>query len=629
MARENKKYNLFRRILQAIVIAVVIGGAAVWGYGYFRTDEDSAGNMPTFKVKRGPLKISVTETGSIQAREKIIVKSEVEGMTSIIFLVEEGTRAKKGDLLVELDTSKLLDKKIDQEIRVQNAEASYISARENLAVVKNQAQSDNDRAQLTDDFALQDLEKYLKGEYPNQLKEAESRITLAEEELARAQEKLTWSKKLFEEKYISQTELQVDKLSEKKKKLDLELARNDLNLLKNYTHKRSLAQLESDVKQAKMALDRIKRKARADILQAEANLKAKEAEFGRQKDKLEKTERQIVKTKMYAPVDGLVIYATSASSGGRHWRRREPLAEGGQVRERQELIHLPTDAGYNAEIGVYEASLNKVRKGLPAVVTIDALPGEVYRGRVVFIAPLPDAQSAFLNPDLKVYKTVIELDGNGNTGLLRAGMNCTVDIIVEQYKEATYIPVQAVLRVGGYPTVYVVKGNKLEPRKIEIGLDNNSMIRTISGLEPGELVSLTPPLNQASIEEPGSEEVAELPSGPIDKSREGSGPTPSQGAGRSQVSDPQAGSNLSPSQSGMLHGGGSRSAASFMSRFDRDKDNKVSKEEFPGPDQVFDRLDKDSDGFITKSEVPAAPPRGTGGFQGSRSSSGASGAERQ
>ncbi|MEE9555972.1 MAG: hypothetical protein V3V76_01830, partial [Candidatus Adiutricales bacterium] len=93
-------------------------------------------------------------------------------------------------------------------------------------------------------------------------------------------------------------------------------------------------------------------------------------------------------------------------------------------------------------------------------------------------------------------------------GLLRAGMNCTVDIIVEQYKEATYIPVQAVLRVGGDPTVYVVKGNKLEPRKIEIGLDNNSMIRTISGLEPGELVSLAPPLNQASIEEPGSEEVA-------------------------------------------------------------------------------------------------------------------------
>ncbi len=196
MARENKKHVPFGRILLATVIAVAIGGMAVWGYGYFKADEDSVGNMPVFEVRRGPLKISVTETGSIQAREKIIVKSEVEGMTSIIFLVEEGTKVKKGDLLVELDASKLLDQKIDQEIRVQNAEASYIGARENLAVVKNQAQSDNDVAQLTNDFALQDLEKYLRGEYPYQLKEAESRITLAEEELARAREKLKWSKKL-------------------------------------------------------------------------------------------------------------------------------------------------------------------------------------------------------------------------------------------------------------------------------------------------------------------------------------------------------------------------------------------------------------------------------------------------
>ncbi|MBW2624447.1 MAG: efflux RND transporter periplasmic adaptor subunit, partial [Deltaproteobacteria bacterium] len=459
-----------------MVILVVLAGIALWGYGFFKSDKDTYKETPTFAVKRGPLRISVTETGSIQAREKIIVKSEVMGRTSIIYLVEEGSEVKKGDLMVELDASSLLDLKIDQEIRVQNAEAAFISARENLAVVKNQVQSDIDRAQLTNDFAIQDLDKYLKGEYPNDLKQAESRITLAEEELARVTEKLKWSRKLFKKKYIAETELRVDELSEKKKKLDLELARNDLALLKNYTHKRSLAQLESDVKQARMALDRTKRKATADSLQGEANLKAKKAEHRRQKDKLKKTENQIKNTKIYAPVDGLVIYATSASGGG-HWRRSEPLAEGSQVRERQELIHLPTSAGYNAEIGVYEASLNKVKKGLPAMITIDALPGEVYRGRVSFIAPLPDAQSAFLNPDLKVYSTVIELDGNGNTNLLRAGMNCTVDIIVEQYEDATYIPVQAVLRVGGAPTVYMVKGGRLEPRQIKTGLDNNSMIR--------------------------------------------------------------------------------------------------------------------------------------------------------
>jgi len=244
--------------------------------------------MPTFVVKRGPLTISVIESGTVKARDIVIIKSEVEGRTSIISLVPEGTRVKKGDLLVELDASTLLDKKIDQEIKVQNAYAAYINATENLAVVENQAQSDIDKAELTLEFAKQDLEKYQQGEYPNELRQAQAQITLAEEELSRARETLKWSQKLYEEKYISQTELQADQLAERKKALDVELAKSNLELLSKFTYKRMIAQLRSDVNQADMALERTRRKAKADIAQAQATLKAKEAEYRRQQDKLEK-----------------------------------------------------------------------------------------------------------------------------------------------------------------------------------------------------------------------------------------------------------------------------------------------------------------------------------------------------
>jgi HlyD family secretion protein len=70
-------------------------------------------------VKQGPLRISVTESGTIKAREQVILKSEVEGRTSILSLIPEGTQVKQGDLLVDLDSSQLLDSKIDQEIIVQ------------------------------------------------------------------------------------------------------------------------------------------------------------------------------------------------------------------------------------------------------------------------------------------------------------------------------------------------------------------------------------------------------------------------------------------------------------------------------------------------------------------------------
>ncbi len=481
--------------LTAIIVLLLIGIAVV-AFKRSGSKDVSANDVSRFTVRQGPLRISVTESGTIQAREQIILKCEVEGKTTILFIVDEGTHVKQGDLLVELDSSNLLDERIDQQIRVQNAEAAFIRARENLAVAENQAKSDIDLAELTLDFAKQDLKKYVEGEYLNERKEAESRITLAKEELQTAEEKLNWSRKLFEREYISQRELQIDELAEHKKKLDLELSENALRLLEDFSHPRKLAKLESDVKQAEMALERTNRKAKADVVQAEADLRAKDSEYKRQQDKLTKLEDQIKKTKIYAPADGLVIYATSAKS--EFWRNVEPLDEGREVHEREELIYLPTAAAVKAEVKVHEASLQKVGIGLPVRVTVDALPGKVFSGYVAKIAPLPDAQMIWQNPDLKVYKTEIYLEGEDSE--LRSGMSCRAEIIIKEYDDATYLPVQAVIRVAGVPTVYLWNGRTFEPHKAEVGLDNNTMIRIIDGLKAGDIVQLTPPLASAAVE---------------------------------------------------------------------------------------------------------------------------------
>ncbi len=519
MQTNKSKFNFLQSKLSvlAAIIVVVLIGIAVVAFNGSGPEAVSVGDAPGFTVRRGPLRISVSESGTIRAREQIILKSEVEGRTTILFLVEEGTRAKAGELLVELDSSRLLDERIDQEIRVQNAEAGFIRARENLAVAKNQAESDIDRAELALKFAKLDLKKYLEGEYLNQLKEVESRITLAREELEAAEEKLKWSRVLVEKEYISQRELQVDELSAHQKQLDLELAENSLNLLEDFSHPRNLAELESDVRQAEMAMERTRRKAKADVVQAEAELRARESEFKRQKDKLEKNGEQIEKTKIYAPADGLVIYATSAQS--KHWRSSdEPLDEGQEVREREELIYLPTADAVKAEVKIHEASLEKIKAGLRVEVTVDALPGREFTGEVAKIAPLPDAQMVWLNPDLKVYNTEIYLDGEGNN--LRTGMSCRAEIIIEEYEDAVYIPVQAVIRVGGEPTVYVWDGGGFGPRVVELGLDNNRMIRILGGLKEGEVVSLTPPLGSGTIEQ-GREAVTRAPgAGEVSETRE-------------------------------------------------------------------------------------------------------------
>jgi HlyD family secretion protein len=494
-----------------IVAVAVIVMIFIW-LKVVRGGEDPMSGFPTFVAKRGPLTISVLESGTISPQEQITLRNEVEGRTSIVSLVPDGSIVKKGDLIVELDASTLKDLIIDQDIAVQRAEAAYIGSQESLAVTENQAKSDIDVARLTMKFAKQDLQQYVDGLYPKDVNELKAKIRLAEEDLKRSEDVNDWSKRLYAEKYLSETEYLADKLSVQRKKLDRDVANSNLDLLTNFTYHRQIEQLTSDVNQAEMALERTERKASADVIQAKADLRAKELEYNRQKEKLRKTEDQLSKTTIYAPQDGMVVYATSSGGGRRGpFDRRDPMDIGVEVSERQDLINLPTATLMKAAVDIHETSLEKVRVGLPAVITIDALAGQKFLGRVNRIAPLPDARMQWANPDLKIYPTDIYLeDSNGS---LRTGMSCKAEIIIAQYEDTVYVPVQAVLRVAGQPTVYVVKDGSYTERKVEIGQDDNKMVRIVSGLEEGEVVLLTPPLRAATIESGSKGADVNLPDG--------------------------------------------------------------------------------------------------------------------
>ena len=492
-------------VLLLVVVVAVFGGKWYLRWQEQRTKAGEQAKQIFAKVEEGPLVINLTESGSIKPREQLVIKSQVEGRVSILFIVPEGQRVKEGDLLVELDSSTQKDNLVNQEITVQNAQASHVQAVENLEVVKNQAKADVDKAELDLRFAKEDLIKYQEGEYPKTLNELESRVTLAAEELERAQYKLEWSKTLYEEKYLSETEFRSDKLAGKRYELELKTAQNNLALSKNYTYKRQVAQLESDVSQRTMALERIQRSSRANVVQAEAQLRARELELNRQKSKLVKIQEQIVKSQIYAPADGLVIYATSSRGP---WRSNtQPLEEGQEVFERQELIYLPTADTFDAEIKVHETNLKKIFIGLPVRIRIDALPGRVFLGKITKVAPLPDAQSMFMNPDLKIYNTTVSIDGGD--GVLKSGMNCEAEIIIEQYTKAMFVPVQCVVRAAGTPVVYVRQGDSVERRDVEIGMDNNRMVRILSGLKVGDEVLVTPPLHEA-VSLRASEEVVDM-----------------------------------------------------------------------------------------------------------------------
>lgn len=75
-------------------------------------------------VKRGDLAIDVLETGKVQPREKVEIKSKVPGQVSKIF-VDAGDKVKKGELLLQLDP-------VDYQRSVNKAEADVAAAKNAL-----------------------------------------------------------------------------------------------------------------------------------------------------------------------------------------------------------------------------------------------------------------------------------------------------------------------------------------------------------------------------------------------------------------------------------------------------------------------------------------------------------------
>ena len=489
-------------VLIAVVLVLIVVATLAVAPSHDRPD--AASDASYFTVEEGPLTISVDTAGTISSSQAVVIKSEVEGRTTILSLAEEGVQVKAGDMLIELDSSELEDDRLEQDIVVQNADASFIQAREKVAVVKQEAEVDIDAAKVAHELALLELEKYIdpKGEYTQELLKAETKITIAEAKLQQATDKLDWSRKLKAEGFVTNSQFKADELTQRETQVELEIAQGELRLLKEFTYKGKLAELQSVVKQKAFELAKTEHNATSSVVDAEASLRAKEAALAREKDRLQKTLDQISKCRIEAPVDGMVVYATSNQP---IWRSVEPLAEGGEVRERQELIRLPTTARMQADVKVHESMLKKVRSGLAVNITTEAMPERVFNGRVEKISVLPDSQSRWMNPDLKVYTCQVEIDGD--TAGLRPGNSCRAEIMVEQFDEALYVPIQAVLRVDGEPTVYLKGPRGLEPRPIEVGLDNNRMIQIVSGLEPGEQVLLSPPLlpSTMKVRRPGKQ----------------------------------------------------------------------------------------------------------------------------
>jgi HlyD family secretion protein len=514
-----KKSGSWRGMLLVVVVLVAAG---YWANqeGLFGNGEDNV-QIEGALVRRGVLDVTVTERGNLTAKNSASVKSEVEGRQTLLFLIEEGSQVQPGDLVAEIDTSDLLDRLVAQQITVQSSNASATKTREALEIQRIENESSIALARQEVQFAQIEIEKYVGssveglsemefeeiralstsppsdskvegdfsgGNRQQELQQFNDDILIREEERKRFEDTLTWSRQLAKKGFVERTELEADELAYTRSGILLEQAQRALYLLERYEHPKQWARLQGDFREAQRQLRKSEKQAVAKLADYQAAKEAAKVRLELEEQKLARSVDQVSKGKLFAPVAGMVVYGRT--DGGR-MGGGEPMQEGGEIRERQEIVSIPGEGGMVAEASVHESSLEQVVEGLPVILRVDALPGREFYGHVGHVAVLPDKNSWWANPNLRLYKTEILVDEASAD--MRPGMSCNIEIQVDRGEDVLYVPRQAVHHSGGSAVAWVRGANGVELRQVTAGRHNDKWLEVVEGLKEGETVLMSPP----------------------------------------------------------------------------------------------------------------------------------------
>ena len=192
--------------------------------------------------------------------------------------------------------------------------------------------------------------------------------------------------------------------------------------------------------------------------EAENNLKVAQAS-------LQLAEAKLAKTDIRAPFSGIIGLRS--------------VSIGDYVKEGADLVNLESIDPLKVDFRVPENYLRQVQPGQSLTITLDAMPGKSFDGKVVAVNPLVDAAGRSI---------VIRAQVPNPDTLLRPGIFARVRLITRDQADAMVLPEQAMVPQGSEQYVFKVIDGKAARVKIETGQRRDGMVEVVAGLVPGDTV---------------------------------------------------------------------------------------------------------------------------------------------
>ena len=191
------------------------------------------------------------------------------------------------------------------------------------------------------------------------------------------------------------------------------------------------------------------------------------------------------KTSIVSPIDGIVSRLRV--------REGEMVVVGIQNQPGTTLMTVSDLGAINAEVKVAEADVLRVVRDQTAMVTLEALPGRQFPGKVVEIGasalPVTGTGAA-----AREFKVVVRLD-HPDAGL-RPGLTCDAEIVTSERTNVLTVPLQSVVLrtvspAGERPGVFLLADGRARFTPVSSGAIGGLDIE-VTGVEEGAQVIVGP-----------------------------------------------------------------------------------------------------------------------------------------
>ena len=131
-----------------------------------------------------------------------------------------------------------------------------------------------------------------------------------------------------------------------------------------------------------------------------------------------------------------------------------------------------------ATLNAPEREIETLKAGQTLQLSVDALPGKTFEGRIDRVSPVVDSGSG-------TFRVICAFDGGG---LLQPGMFGRIRIEYDQRANALVIPRSALLEDGNAPAVFTVQGDKAVRTALKLGYTDGGWVEVREGLREGDPV---------------------------------------------------------------------------------------------------------------------------------------------